>query len=261
MSTLPVVLFTSQDVIYSPWTNSRRMSRKYVLSYGGGINTTALMILLVRKRMPFDEAVFADTGGELPETYKNVKVARRYLKRHGIPLRVVRSKNGTLFETCKKRRVIPSQLWRWSTRDYKITPIHAYYRSLNSNIHEYLGIAYDEIERIKPSFAPNVTSSFPLVDEKMTREDCVRMIREAGLPVPPKSGCYFCPFNSEDRWKYIWQNHRELYSKAMGLEESSKHFPRQKLQRLTLRVLRHDFRRAGNHNASPENPCGAYCMT
>src|SRR5947208_2916595 len=168
------------------------MSLKHILSYGGGINTTALMILLIKRRMPLDEAVFADTGAELPETYRNIRLAKRYLGKRGIPLRVVKSKNGTLLETCKRRRVIPSQIWRWSTRDYKITPIRAYYRSLKSHIYEYLGIAYDEVERIKASTDSNITSSFPLVDEKMTREDCVRMIKREGFPIPTKSGCYFC---------------------------------------------------------------------
>jgi len=211
--------------------------------------------------MPLHEAVFADTGAELPETYENVRLATQYLKKHCIPLRIVKSKNGTLQQTCKKRRVIPSQLWRWSTRDYKITPIHAYYRSLNSHIHEYLGIAYDEIERLKPSMQPYVTSSFPLVDEKMTRNDCVGLIKKAGFPIPTKSGCYFCPFNTQERWRYIWKNHKDLYSKAMRLEEESKHFPRQKLHRLTLRVLRTDFRKNSNGNGSLDQPCGAYCMT
>lgn len=219
------------------------------------------MLLLVKKRMPLDEAVFADTGAELPETYHNIRLAKRYLAKHGIPLRIVRSKNGTLLETCRRRRVVPSQLWRWSTRDYKITPIRAYYRSLESHIHEYLGIAYDEVERMKPSIDPNITSTFPLIDEKMTREDCERLIKQERFPLPVKSGCYFCPFNSTERWKYIWENHGGLYSESVRLEEKSKHFPKQRLHRLTLRVLRQRFQKGTNGNADSETPCGAYCMT
>jgi hypothetical protein len=33
----------------------------------------------------------------------------------------------------------------------------------------------------------------PLMDWGWTREICKEMIREAGLPVPPKSSCVFCP--------------------------------------------------------------------
>ena len=102
---------------------------RYILSYGGGVNSTALMAILVKEKYPLDEIVFADTGAERPETYRYLRYARSYLKRHGLRLRVLRSKNGTLLETCRRREVIPSMIWRWSTRDYKITPIYAYYRS------------------------------------------------------------------------------------------------------------------------------------
>ena len=225
------------------------------------MNTTALMILLIKKRMPLDEAVFADTGAELPETYHNVKLAENYLGRRGIPMTIVRSKNGTLYDTCVRRKVVPSQIWRWSTRDYKVTPIHAHYRSLKSHIFEYLGIAYDEIERMKENKMPYITSLFPLIDEKLSRQDCIDIITKEGFPIPIKSGCYFCPFNTDGRWEYIWKHHRRRFANAMSLEETSKHFPDQKLTRATLRVLR---RNRFNQKTKPtlsDNPCGAYCMT
>ena len=235
-------------------------SSSYILSYGGGVNTTALMIYLIKKRLPLDEAVFADTGGELPETYRNVDLARSYLAKHGIPLRIVKSNNGTLLETCERRRVIPSQLWRWSTRDYKVRPIHRYYKSLGSQVVEYLGIAYDEIERVKASREAKVTSLFPLVDARMTRDDCIRLIAKEGFPMPIKSGCYFCPFNNEERWQYIWRNHRSRYLKATELEENSKHFPNQKLTPLTLRVLKDERFKWKRATHVSNEPCGAYCM-
>lgn len=237
------------------------MTGKYILSYGGGVNTTALMVLLVEKGMALDEAVFADTGGEIPETYENVSFAEKYLSRHDIPLRIVKSKNGTLYDTCKRRKVIPSQIWRWSTRDYKVVPIHSYYRSLKTHIYEYLGIAYDEIHRLKSSKQDYITSIFPLVDQKITRRECINIIMQAGLPVPPKSGCFFCPFNSIERWHQIYVNHRQLYLKSMRLEEQSKHFPRQKLTRLGLRILKSQKFSIPHNSREEHSMCGAYCMT
>ncbi len=239
------------------------LEKKYILSFGGGVNTVALMIYLIKKRMPFDQAVFADTGDELPETYEYLKIADKYLKRHNIPLITVKSRSGTLYATCKRRRVIPSQIWRWSTRDKKIIPIHIYYRSLKAHIYEYLGITYDEIERVKPSRESYITSLFPFVDAKITREDCVRIIKDAALPIPVKSGCYFCPFNTVTRWKEIYEKHRELYLKAMKLEEQSKHFPNQRLHPLTLRVLKNEYFKPcyGLESSLDDQPCGAYCMT
>jgi hypothetical protein len=244
---------------------------RHILSFGCGVNTVALMIHLVNERMPFDEAVFADTGGELPETYAYLKIAESYLNRHSKKLVVVRSKSGTLYDTCTRRKVVPSQIWRWSTRDYKITPIHAYYRSLDRHINEYMGIAYDEITRMKRSPEPYITTLFPLIDAKMTRADCVRLIEKEGLPVPPKSGCYFCPFNNLERWRALSRVHPDLYRKAMLLEEHSKHFPKQSLVdhwirdrtgAEGLRDLKREFAKVEVAKGNPaDGPCSGYCMT
>jgi Phosphoadenosine phosphosulfate reductase family len=233
---------------------------RHILSFGCGVNTAALMVLLIRKKMPFDEAVFADTGGELPETYEYFDIAERYLARHDVPINVVRSGAGTLYDKCKRRAVIPSKMWRWSTRDFKVHPIHRYYKSLNQHINEYLGIAYDEVERMKASREPYITSLFPLVDFKIDREECIRIIRNAGLPVPVKSGCYFCPFNNVERWKAINESHPNLYRKAIALEEGSKHFPSQRLTPRTLRGLRKSGFIPLARGEVPDAPCGAYCM-
>ena len=42
--------------------------------------------------------------------------------------------------------VFPSAIWRWSTRDYKVTPIHRHYREIGGHINQYLAIAWDEVD-------------------------------------------------------------------------------------------------------------------
>ena len=251
------------------------MSGRHVLSLGGGVNSVALMILLVRDGKPFDEAVFADTGVEVPETYSYLKVAREYLERHCVPLTVLKKngRTGSLYETSWRRRVFPSAIWRWSTRDFKVNPIHRHYRSFGVHINQYMGIAYDEIERMKHSRVDFVTNFYPLVDQKITREGCEEVIRDAGLPVPVKSGCYFCPFNSFERWRWLHDEHPELYAKAVALEEHSKHYPAQRLTdqvfreraQVTLRQLGEMFDDSESTERMPladlEVPCGAECMT
>jgi len=212
---------------------------KYILSFGAGLNSTALLVFLVERNYPLDEVVFADTGGEVPETYEHLKIVDSYLSKYGIPFKIVKSKNGTLYETCMRRKVTPSQVWRWSTRDYKITPIHAYYRPLKVLINQYLGISFEERNRMKGARVSYVKNIFPLVENKLTRHDCIDIIYQADFdsPMPVRSGCFFCPFNSLSRWKEIYEKHRDLYFKAMILEENSKHFPKQRLMKLTLRGL------------------------
>lgn len=245
----------------------KKSNLRFVLSYGAGVNSTALMIYLIRIQKRLDHVVFADTGGELPETYKYLFAAEKYLSEHDIPFSIVRSKHGTLYDTCARRRVIPSVMWRWSTRDFKVTPIYKFYRSLGCHVYQYIGIAYDELERMKDSRANYVTNLYPLVDAKIDRIKCANIIREEGLPLPVKSGCFFCPFNNMERWQWLYENHPELYRRAILLEEQSKHFPRQHLAEpangATLRVLSKLFKR---HEKLPiltqtYSPCGGECMT
>jgi 3'-phosphoadenosine 5'-phosphosulfate sulfotransferase (PAPS reductase)/FAD synthetase len=141
---------------------------KHILSFGGGVNSVALMILLLRRNEPIDEVVFADTGAEVPETYSYLHLAHHYAATHNVSFTVLARQRPRrdLYETCRHRRVIPSAIWRWSTRDFKVGPIHRHYRSLGAHINQYLGIAYDEVERMKDSRVDYVTNLYPLVDRE-----------------------------------------------------------------------------------------------
>jgi hypothetical protein len=251
-----------------PWQEMQEDARPYhVLSFGGGVNSVALMVLLLDDGAPLDEVVFADTGAEVPETYEYVELARELLARRGIPLTVVRKGGGDLYETCQRRRVIPSAVWRWSTRDFKVRPIHTYYRSLKRPIVQYVAIAFDELERVKDSRVDYVQNVYPLVDRRISRQRCIEIIEGAGLPPAVKSGCFFCPFNTLPRWEWLASAHPDLFAKAVELEEGSKHFPNQRLTDQTYRrndvVLLRDLPRRASFDllATPEIPCGGECMT
>lgn len=246
----------------------------YVLSYGGGVNTVALLLALDAGDYPLDEVIFADTGGEVPETYDYLPRVQTFLDEREIPFRKLshRIKDTDLYGTSWRRGVFPSAIWRWSTRDFKVKPIHRYYRKLDRPIVQYVGIAYDEIERMKDSGLPGVKNEYPLVDLKLTRAGCEELIASHDWPVPPKSGCYFCPFNGLERWRWLREEHPDLYANAVALEENSKHFPRQRLTdqvfrdraAVTLRELGVMFDEGRAPTAADvvaADPCGPSCMT
>ena len=244
----------------------------HILSFGAGVNTVALMLMLIQEGQPLDGVIFADTGGETPSTYESVEMAREYIEECGIPFTIVRARprETDLYGTASRRRVIPSVQWRWCTRDFKVSPIHRYYRKLGRHINQYVGIAYDEIYRMKDSRETYVTNIYPLIDRRFTRQDCIDLISEAGLPIPEKSGCYFCPFNSTKRWLQLLDSHPDLFEKAIALEENSKHFPRQRLtdqvfrerDQVTLREYRERLRLGKDVGQIPEGmACGGECMT
>ena len=49
------------------------------------------------------------------------------------------------------------------------------------------------------------TLDYPLIDLRLDRAACIAIIRQAGLPVPPKSSCWFCPYHSLQTWQHMRQ--------------------------------------------------------
>lgn len=240
----------------------RQKGATYVVSYGGGINSTAMIVYLVKNKFPLDYVVFSDTGDEMPETYEYVKYMAKYLKRHKIKFLTVKP-NSTLSEVCTRRKVVPSQVWRWCTRDHKVKPIHKFYKTLKSHIYQYMGIDYGEVRRMKPSGEDWITNLYPLIDFKINRERCVALIKQARLKIPVKSGCYLCPYNNMDRWQEIYNNHPDLYKHAMMIEEQNKHFGRQQLapKGHTLREMAKVMKRNQKlPMIEVDSPCGSECM-
>jgi len=242
---------------------TRQENCKYVVSYGGGVNSTAMIIFLVKNKFPLDYVVFSDTGDEMPETYEYLDVIRKYLAKHKIPFEIVHTRNGeSLSDRCIRKRVIPSMVWRWCTRDLKVTPIHAFYRTLKCHIYQYMGIDYDEFHRMKDARVDYVSNLFPLVDFKIGREECRKIIKKARLPMPVKSGCYFCPYNNTDRWREIYDNHPDLFKFAIKIEENGKHMPRQTLSKIPLRQLGQKFKKNEHvEKLHIDSPCGGECMS
>ena len=219
---------------------------KYIVSYGGGVNSTAMIIWLVNNKKPIDYVVFADTGNEVPETYEfTEKYMKPYLVENKIEfVTVYPFGKRSLWTRCFLRKIIPSQVWRFCTRDVKVKPIHKFYKKLDSKIIQYMGIHYGEYYRMKPTKEDWIENSYPLIDNKINQLGCLEIIKNAGLIEPVKSGCFFCCFNIKERWEWLRKTHPDLYKLSQDLEKNNKHYPKQKLILL-----------------NESTTCDAYCMT
>lgn len=212
-----------------------------VISYGGGVQSTALLVLAVRGEIPFHEAVFANVGDdtEHPETLRYVRsVIFPWARAHGFPLhevrRTIRGQSVSLYRfTVERERAFVLPVWfahsrahgqRNCTVDWKIQPIARWLRARGATPENpalvALGISVDEWHRARTdSGIPWERLAYPLLDLRLTRSDCARIVQEAGLPVPPKSACWFCPFQSDARWRVLRQQHPHLWRRAVELDE------------------------------------------
>lgn len=178
-----------------------------IVTYGGGTNSTALLIgLRDRKEIP-DAIVFSDTGGEKPFTYEYLKRMKIWCKRNNFPkITIVRKggNNETLEEDILRRKTIPSVAFGYKTcsSKYKIEPFEKWCNhhdkcqeiwESGGRVIKIVGIDADETRRARISTSKKFENRYPLIEWDWGRDDCIDIIKTEGLPLPGKSSCFFCP--------------------------------------------------------------------
>jgi hypothetical protein len=53
------------------------------------------------------------------------------------------------------------------------------------------------------------------------RDRCKEIITKAGLPIPPKSACFFCPASKRPEIVWLQQHHPDLLQRALTIEENA----------------------------------------
>lgn len=197
----------------------------YWISYGGGVNSTALAILSTTGRLPeYGDAkfVFADTGNEKPETIKYLKqIFIPYLHKHGKFLVVVQPEL-TVLERWQKYEMTGSRLYRSCTDHGKIRPIKDFILKHDKEPKLLIGIDAGEPHRAKPAKKGEFSRHYPLVDHGIDRDACLEIIKNVGLCVPIKSGCWHCPFMRVKEILDLATSQPENFQKIVDLEEACK---------------------------------------
>lgn len=215
-----------------------------IVTYGGGTNSTAMIIGLINHGIIPDLILFSDTGGERPDTYAFIEMFSDWLEEHGAP-RVKRlqytTKDGavqTLEEDCLKRDTLPAIAFGFKScsQKYKTRVTEKF---CNNNpeckaiwkngekINKYIGYDAGEEKRVNCHKAYDATDKkynnlYPLFDWGWTRDICVKVIQEAGLPLPGKSSCFFCPSMKKAEIEALWNTYPELFERAIEMERRAK---------------------------------------
>lgn len=203
-----------------------------------------MVLELIRRKYPLDIVLFYDSGMEFQAIYTLRDRLKRLCFRHNIQFvelhpevpfeysmldRPVKNRDGSGwhfgYSWCGGR-------CRWGTR-HKIDAIRKYKNSLGDvEIIDYVGIAYDEQERLAKEQRPD--KRFPLVDWGWTEEYCLSYCWDSGWhwyessPVAPggkvelyeildRVSCWCCANKNEKElyniWRYLpdyWQRLRDF---------------------------------------------------
>jgi len=201
-----------------------------VLSYGGGTQSTAMLLMIANGSLPKpDIVIHADTGSELPETIEFIKTAKDFTENElKIPFVIVKSHLGKLHEDYIRLNAIPIIGFRSCTVKFKIRPQRKLIRSIVGNKNGkllaecWLGITTEEANRRTESDVKWCGIRYPLLDEiPTTRNECIEMNTLAGWDVG-KSGCFCCPYSGGKTWLELKNNHPDLFQISIDMEENVK---------------------------------------
>ena len=222
---------------------------KTVVSFGGGVQSTALAIMCIDGRLPRpDLFMFADTGDEPVAVYEHVQKWKHILECEGFEFKTVRkqpeeslsdhvlnrlkrNKAGISYpplyvERKQEHRDGRMPLWRGCTRTFKSRVLDQETKKWASvprgykgppMVEKWLGISIDESSRMRLSTEKWYTFKYPLIDLRVSRTDCIGIIKKAGESAP-RSACVYCPFHSNREWRRV-RSVPEDWNKAVNFEK------------------------------------------
>jgi len=188
-----------------------------VLAYGIGVDSTALLVELEARGGAPDLVLTADPGAEKPETYEYQKLIAAWMEARGIAYEVVRyvpqrfkhwpPYYSILANVLTNATLSSISMGRHScSLKWKVAPQDAFLRqwapakaawARGQKVVRLIGYDASPADTRRYAHAaglpdPLFECRYPLREWNWTRDRCAARIEAAGLPVPPKSSCFFC---------------------------------------------------------------------
>lgn len=214
---------------------------KYIASWSGGKDSTASIILAHEHGEPLDMIIFAEVmfdeniSGELPEHIEFIHRAKNVFESWGYPVHILRSDKTYLehfhhrvYKTKNQERIgkkigFPIKGRCGINRDCKIRPIRQFWKSVEGEYTQYVGIAVEEKERLDRLV--KTTNTISLLEKyRYTEEMAFELCKKYDLLSPiyeftRRGGCWFCPNAKEKELRHLRKNHNHLWKKLLELED------------------------------------------
>ena len=208
---------------------------KHIVSFSGGKDSTAMLLMMIEKGMQVDDIIFCDTGKEFPQMYEHIEKVEKYIKRKITVLKSDKSFDYLLTTEQRKtgrEKGVFGLGWmsfniRWCTGELKKEVIRKYLRKYKKEgFLEYLGIAFDEQKRLKNN-AEKKNLIFPLNDWQITEKQALDYCYSKGFDWSGlyekfvRVSCYLCPLQRLGELKIIYNEFPELWEDMRRLDKFS----------------------------------------
>jgi len=206
-----------------------------IVSLSGGKDSTAMLLMMIEKKIPVDYIVFFDTSWDFPEMLRHIDKLEKC-----IDMKIIRLKYKTSFDEGIKKWGFTSFNSRWCTAR-KVDTINKFCNKHKPYM-QFIGYSFDERKRIKKT----IGYCYPLVDWKMTEEDALKYCYKKGFSwdglykKKKRVSCWNCPLQTLSDLKVLWSDFPEYWQRLIKMQEKSK---RQFRWDYTLEELDERFRR------------------
>lgn len=206
-----------------------------LVSFGAGTNSTAMLVGMHERGWRPDAILFADTGGERPDTYAHLDAVNVWLKTVGFPEIITVRKAGnceTLEENCIRMKMLPSIAYGYKScsHKYKIQPQEKWANNNDickdvwgngGKVVKLIGYDADEHHRAKIPEDNKYCYRYPLVEWDWGRDECIEAIGRAGICQPGKSSCFFCPSMRKSEIRFLASRYPDLAARAIAMEDNA----------------------------------------
>lgn len=221
------------------------MSEFVVASYGAGVNSTAMLVEMCNRAERIDLILFANTGGEKPDTYAYIDKLSRWLIARGYPaiqtVQKTTKRAGkfrgageilSLERRCLEEHHLPSIAYGYKTCSlkFKKEPQEEFTDALQrllvpvgplDRLTKVMGYDAGEPWRATIREDAKFVYRYPLIEWDWGREECVEAILRSGLCVPPKSSCFFCPNMGDMEILQLRDRYPDLLARALSIESNA----------------------------------------
>ena len=218
------------------------------ISWGCGVQSTAMAVMSALGDMePVDVVITADPGWERKATYEARDFYAGWLRERGMNVEIVHT-SFIRDEAIKPNHIdFPfytengAPLRRQCTGNFKIDVIKRRIRVINGfdasdpphpkpgAFEMQLGISLDEFTRMSQSTVKFIVNRYPLIEKRITRNECIDYLEAHDLPVPVKSSCIGCPYRAASEWIEMRDQTPDEFEDAVAFDETIRNL--QSLQR------------------------------
>ena len=210
--------------------------RPLAVSFGGGVNSVAMLVGLAERELRPDLILFADTKSEFPETYDLVARASHWCVERGWPAidivaKTFKGAHEGLEIECLRKLMLPGLAYgtRSCSIKHKGQPMDRRLRKWAKDnvvgLPVTKAIGYDageghRLQKVSPE--PGLwTAWYPLGEWGWDRARCVEVARSAGFRCVVKSACFFCPATKRGEIIRMAETHPDLMDRALRLEAAA----------------------------------------